>query len=388
MARPIWTGAITFGLVSVPVGLYSATHEHEVSFHQFEKGTADRIRYRRVNERTGKEVDYDNIVKGADVGGGDYVMLDQEELDSVAPGRSRSLEIDRFVAVEDIDPMYYQKTYYLGPGSSETAKVYGLLRDALADTSRAAIGTLVMRGKEYLAAIRPDGDVLVLHTMFFADEVRDVRDLIDDIPRRNAAKPAEKHMAEQLIDSLSAKWRPSDFHDTYTDRVNQLIEEKKAGKEVTTAEEAPEPTNVTDLFEALRQSVENAQKRRGAAAGSKATRTGKATKSATSRSAPPSDGTSSAGSKTASGGKRTSAAGSPSRRSASNNKPASGSKPTSSKTASGGKAKKKAGKAAGGHGDLAGMSKSDLLALARRQNVAGRTSMSRADLEKALRRAS
>src|SRR5689334_18786786 len=160
MARSIWTGVISFGLVSVPVAIYSATQEHEVSFHQFEKGTNDRIRYKRVNERTGKEVDYDNIVKGADVGGGDYVMLDQEELDSVAPGRSRSLDIDRFVELDDIDPLYYDKTYFLGPGREETEKVYGLLRDAMADSGRAAIGTLVMRGKEYLAAIRADGDLL------------------------------------------------------------------------------------------------------------------------------------------------------------------------------------------------------------------------------------
>jgi DNA end-binding protein Ku len=155
MARPVWTGAITFGLVSVPVSMYSATHEHEVSFHQFAKGTSDRIRYRRVNERTGKEVEYDDIVKGADIGDGDYVMLEQEELDSVAPGRSRSMEIDRFVELGEIDPIYYQKTYYLGPGGEDTAKVYALLRDAMADADKAAIGTLVMRGKEYLAGIRP-----------------------------------------------------------------------------------------------------------------------------------------------------------------------------------------------------------------------------------------
>src|SRR5436190_8293941 len=122
MARSIWTGVISFGLVSVPVAIYSATQEHEVSFHQFEKGTSDRIRYRRVNERTGKEVEYDDIVKGADVGGGDYVLLDQDELDAVAPGRSRSLEIDRFVDLDDIDPIYYQKTYFLGP-AGDKAKV-------------------------------------------------------------------------------------------------------------------------------------------------------------------------------------------------------------------------------------------------------------------------
>jgi DNA end-binding protein Ku len=263
MARPIWTGAITFGLVSVPVRLYSATHEHEVSFHQFEKDTTDRIRYKRVNERTGKEVDYDDIVKGADVGGGKYVMLDADELDSVAPGRSRSLQIDRFVDLGDIDPIYYQKTYYLGPGGEDTAKVYGLLRDAMTDANRAAIGTLVMRGKEYLAAIRAEGNLLVLQTMYFADEVRDPEDEIEGLPRKGAAKKSELSMAQQLIDSMAGAWKPADFRDTYTDRVHKLIEQKKAGEEVTVSEPAPEPTNVTDLFDVLKRSVENAQKQRG-----------------------------------------------------------------------------------------------------------------------------
>lgn len=263
MARPIWTGAITFGLVSVPVAMYSATHEHDVSFHQFERDTTDRIRYKRVNERTGKEVDYDDIVKGADVGGGKYVMLDADELDSVAPGRSRSLEIARFVELGDIDPLYYQKTYYLGPGSDESAKVYGLLRDAMADAGRAAIGTLVMRGKEYLTAIRADGNLLVLQTMYFADEVRDPQAEIDGLPRKGAAKKNELAMAQQLIDSMAGQWKAGDFRDTYTDRVNQLIKQKKAGKEVTVSEPAPSPTNVTDLFAVLKRSVENAQKQRG-----------------------------------------------------------------------------------------------------------------------------
>jgi DNA end-binding protein Ku len=283
MARPIWTGAITFGLVSVPVAMYSATHEHEVSFHQFEKDTADRIRYKRVNERTGKEVEYDDIVKGADVGGGEYVMLDAEELDSVAPGRSRSLQIDRFVDLDEIDPIYYQRTYYLGPGSDETAKVYGLLRDAMIDANRAAIGTLVMRSKEYLAAIRAEKDLLILQTMYFADEVREPKEEIDGLPKKGVAKKAELAMAQQLIDSMAGPWRPKDFRDTYTDRVNELIEQKKAGKEVTAAEPAPEATNVTDLFEVLKRSVENAQKRRSTA--KKATPAKKTAKTAAKKTA-------------------------------------------------------------------------------------------------------
>src|SRR3954471_11241857 len=126
MARPIWSGVISFGLVSVPVGMYSATREHEVSFHQFEQGTGDRIRYQRINERTGKEVEYADIVKGAEVADGQYVMLDPDELDSVAPGRSRSLEIQRFVNLDEIDPIYYHKTYYLAPGTDEAVKTYAL----------------------------------------------------------------------------------------------------------------------------------------------------------------------------------------------------------------------------------------------------------------------
>ena len=337
MARPIWTGAITFGLVSVPVAMYSATHEHEVSFHQFQEGTPDRIRYKRVNERTGKEVDYDNIVKGADVGGGDYVMLDPDELDSVAPGRSRSLDIHRFVELAEIDPLYYQKTYWLGPGSEETAKVYGLLRDAMADTGRAAIGTLVMRGKEYLTTIRAEDTLLVLHTMYFADEVRDPQEQIDDLPRRNTAKPAEMHMAQQLIDSMSGPWKPADFRDTYTDRVNKLIKAKHKGKEIKTAAPAPDPTAASDLFEVLRRSVEAASKRRSTAGPeTKPAATGAKGKKAT------------AGTKT---------------------------KPVAARAED-----RKAT-------DLTSLSKADLTKLARELGVPGRSKLARPDLEKAVRKA-
>jgi DNA end-binding protein Ku len=262
MARSIWTGVISFGLVSVPVKVYSATRDHDVSFHQFQKGTSDRIRYQRVNERTGKEVEFADIVKGAGVGGGRYVILDPDELDSVAPGQSRSLDIHRFVDRSEIDPIFYQKTYYLGPGSDETIRTYALLRDAMAGAGRVAIGTLVMRGKEYLAAIRPDDKLLVLETMFFADEIRDPSAELRDVPSRAKARPNELEMAAQLIDSMTGPWQPAEFRDTYTDRVNELIEAKKQGNEVTVAEEAPEPTNVVDLMRVLRASVDAAEQRR------------------------------------------------------------------------------------------------------------------------------
>ena len=284
MARSIWSGVISFGLVSVPVRLYSATKEHDVSFHQFEEGTADRIRYQRVNERTGKEVPYERIVRGAEIGNGRYVMLEQDELDSVAPGRSRSIDIQAFVELADIDPVYYQKTYYLAPGSDETAKTYALLRDAMEQANRAAIGTLVMRGREYLAAIRPEDGVLVLQTMYFADEVRDPAKEVDRLPGAVKLSPQELRTAGQLIDSMTGAWKPDEYRDTYTDRVNALIQAKRKGKEVAVAEAAPEPTGAADLMEVLRQSVESAQRnRRSGSKSSKSAPESAATKSTSSK---------------------------------------------------------------------------------------------------------
>jgi DNA end-binding protein Ku len=243
--------------VAVPVRLYSATEAHEPTFHQFEQGTSDRIRYQRINERTGTEVDYSHIVRGAEVGGGQYVLLDQKELDSVAPGQSRSLDVKGFVDLDDIDPIYFNKAYFLGPGSDETKKTYALLRDAMAESGKVAIASFVMRGKEYLAAVRADGDQLVLETLFFADEVRDPRDQIENLPARRAgASQQEMRMATQLIQAMSGPWRPSDYRDTYTDRVNKLIDAKKNDEEITPADKAPQPTNVTSLMDALQASLE------------------------------------------------------------------------------------------------------------------------------------
>jgi DNA end-binding protein Ku len=259
VARSIWSGVLSFGLVAVPVRLYTATEAHEPTFHQFQQGTSDRIRYQRVNERTGAEVDYSDIVRGADVGGGQYVILDQKELDSVAPGQSRSLDVKTFVALEEIDPLYFNKAYFLGPGSDETRKTYALLRDAMADSRKVAIASFVMRGKEYLAAVRADGDLLVLETLFFADEVRDPHDQIENLPGRARASAQEVRLATQLIQAMSGPWQPSDYRDTYTDRVNKLIEAKKNNEEVTPASQAPQPTSATSLMDALQASLDAAK---------------------------------------------------------------------------------------------------------------------------------
>jgi DNA end-binding protein Ku len=267
MARAIWSGVLTFGLVSVPVELYSATEAHRPVFHQFEKDTTDRIRYQRVNERTADEVEYSDIVKGAETSRGHYVMLDQEELDSVAPGRSRAMEIHTFVDLDDIDPIYFDKTYYLGPGGEEAGKVYALLRSAMGDSDKAAIASFVMRGKEYLAAVRADGDLLALETLFFADEIREAHQQIDNLPGRVKLTRQELRMARQLIESMAGPWRPSDYRDTYTDRVNKLIEAKKNDEEFSPADEAPAGTKVVDLTEALRASVAAAKQKSGRSGG-------------------------------------------------------------------------------------------------------------------------
>ncbi|GAA1123442.1 hypothetical protein GCM10009630_21710 [Kribbella jejuensis] len=263
MARAIWSGYITFGLVSVPVGMYSATQEHEIDFHQFQKGTSDRIRYKRVNERTGREVPYDKIVKGHDVGSGEYVIVEPEELEDIAPGKSRTLEIDTFVDLDEIDPMHFQKSYYLGPEDAENASSYALLRDALAKTNRAGIAKFVMRGKEYLATIRADGKVLVLETMFFADEIRDPDEELGGLPRKSATGK-QLSMAVDLIEAMSGEWKPAAYKDTYTERVKELVKAKHAGKEVVYSEEEPQATNPSDLIAALRASVESARKARTA----------------------------------------------------------------------------------------------------------------------------
>ncbi|RIQ20828.1 Ku protein [Jiangella rhizosphaerae] len=285
MARSIWSGFLSFGLVSIPVRLYTATQEHEVDFHQFERGTSDRIRYKRVNERTGDEVDYDDIVKGHEVGGGEYVIVEREELEEIAPGRSRALEIEQFVELSEIDPIHFQKSYYLGPSDDDTASSYALLRTALEKTDRAAIAKFVMRGKEYLACVRASGPVLVLETMYFADEIRDPVKELGDLPKA-ASKNKQLDMAVDLIEAMTEAWKPEQYHDTYTERVEELVEAKHEGREVV-AESEPAATGATDLLTALQESVAAAKKNRKRPAKKSATKKTAAKKSAPKKKAAP-----------------------------------------------------------------------------------------------------
>jgi len=257
--RTIWKGALSFGLVNIPVGLYPATSDKSIHFNQFEEGTSDRIRYKKVNERTGDEVPQDRIVKGYDLGGGEYVILTEEELESAEPKKSRQIEISDFVGLVDIDPVFFRSSYYLAPEGEGAEKAYALLRRAMAEAGRVAIATLVMRNKEYLVAIRPEDDALALHTMYFSDEVRAPgRDL--DLPETGDVTDRELSMAQLLIASMESEWDPKRFHDTHREKVEAIIEEKRQGHEIV-LQEGPEPAaKVVDLMEALSASIAAAAK--------------------------------------------------------------------------------------------------------------------------------
>ena len=255
----MWTGAISFGLVTIPVKLYSATSSHTISFNQFQKDTGERIRYKRVAEGTGEEVEYSDIVKGHEVDDGRFVIVTPEELASVEPTKSRRIDIEDFVDLDDIDPIYWNKTYYLGPaGDLGAEKPYALLLQAMKAANKVGVGKFVMREKEYLVTIRPIGDMLGLETMYFADEVRSTKD-IDNVPVDEKVADRELQMARQLIDALASEWDPSKYQDTYRKRVEELLAAKAKGEDIVVAEDVETP-QVADLMEALKASVEASRK--------------------------------------------------------------------------------------------------------------------------------
>jgi len=255
--RPIWTGAISFGLVNVPVKLYSAVTSKDVRFHQLEASTNARVRQRRVSSATGEEVGYDDIVKGYELRPDTYVTVSPEELSSLDPPSTRAVDIADFVDLSDIDPVYFERPYYLVPDRGG-AKAYALLRDAMAETGKIGIGRLVLRTKEYLAAIRPRGDVLVLETLYYGDEVNPTTEL--ELPGDEVeVSDREVAMARQLIDTLASDFDPDRYHDTYRERVLELIERKAEGQEIVVEEPTEEPARVVDLMAALEASLARAQ---------------------------------------------------------------------------------------------------------------------------------
>jgi DNA end-binding protein Ku len=256
MARSIWSGAISFGLVNVPVKLYSAVSRKTVRFNQLNAETGNRIQQKRVDPDTGEEVPYEQIVKGFELTKDRYVVITPDELDALDPERTRTVDIEDFVDLADIDPVYYDHPYYLVPDKG-AAKAYGLLLDAMRDAGKVAIARVVLRSKEQLVAIRPaPGDVLMMETMVFADEVVPP-DAIEDLPEEGELKTSDRElrMARQLIDSLSTDFEPERYHDEYREKVLDLIERKASGEEIAVQPEAPQPERVPDLMAALEASL-------------------------------------------------------------------------------------------------------------------------------------
>lgn len=265
MPRTIWTGAISFGLVNVPIRLFTAVQSKSLSFRQLSADDHSRVRQKRVSEASGEEVAYKDIVKGYEVSPGQYVVLTPEELDSVDPEASRTIDIEDFVSLEQIDPIHFDRPYYLAPRDEGAAKPYRLLAEAMERSGRVAVARFVMRSKQYLAAIRAVDGVLVLSTMNYADEIvvpADIEGLevLDDVE----VKDRELAMAEQLIESLTTDFEPERYEDEHRARVLELIEAKAQGEEIVTHAPAAEDGEVVDLMAALEESIAAAKQRQEA----------------------------------------------------------------------------------------------------------------------------
>ena len=255
MARAIWSGSISFGLLNVPVRMYSAVARRNIALREIRESDSARIKHRRVAEGTDEEVPYDEIIKAYELTPGQYVPLTKDEMGALAPEKTRAIEVEDFVDLDEIDPIYFDSPYYLGPADG-AEKAYSLLARAMQSSGKVAIAHFVLRNKEHLAAIRSDGKVLTLTTMRFADEVVPVDEL--DILPDKAPEPAkrEQEMAEQLIDSLSTDFEPQAYKDEYREQLLALIERKAEGKEiVASAAEAPKATKAPDLMAALEESI-------------------------------------------------------------------------------------------------------------------------------------
>ena len=261
MAVPtaIWSGTIGFGLVSVPVKVVSATKSQDVRFNQLEEGTGSRIRYRRVSEASGDEVPNERIVKGYQVSPGQYVVVEDEEMQSLAPKASRTIEIEDFVDLHQIDPIFFENPYYLVPDRA-AAKPYQLLVESMTQLEKVAVGRIVMRGKEHLVAIRPLDGVLCVEMMRYADEVIPPQQ-VEGLPEGDV-EPTQKEldMARQLIEALSGDFEPEKYHDQYREQLLELIEKKAAGEEIVAEPLVEEPAKVVDLMAALEQSLARAGK--------------------------------------------------------------------------------------------------------------------------------
>jgi DNA end-binding protein Ku len=262
MARPVWSGTISFGLVSIPIKLFHAVSKKNVSFNQLDERDNSRIRYRKVSAETGDEVPDEHIVKGYEVTKGNYVVVDPDELEPFMPVATKTIDLEEFVDLAEIDPVFYDSPYYVAP--DKQPKAYALLTRAMEEAGKVAVGRFVMRNKQYVAALRPVDGRLMLSTMVFADEVvapSSIEDL--DTLEEVDVSDREVRMAEQLVESLTAPFEPEKFHDSYREQVMDLIEKKAAGEAFEIPETVAEAPKVVDLMAALEASVQAAKDARG-----------------------------------------------------------------------------------------------------------------------------
>ena len=256
MARAIWKGSISFGLVNIPIALYAATQREELKFRLLRKTDLSPVNYKRVAEKDGKEVPWDQIVKGYEYEKGKYVVLQEEDFQRVDLEATQTVDIQDFVDLEEIDPMYFYKPYYLEPQKGGD-KAYALLRDALKDTNKVGVAKVVIKTRQYLAGVKPEDGALVLELMHFADELADPEKL--HVPKKLEVGKREINMAKSLIGSMTSKWQPEKYKDDYREALMDVIEEKveAGGKEIEEkSKKAPKPTKVIDLVSVLQKSLE------------------------------------------------------------------------------------------------------------------------------------
>ena len=256
MPRAIWKGSISFGLVNIPIALYAATQREELKFRLLRKTDLSPVNYKRVAEKDGKEVPWDQIVKGYEYEKGKYVVLQEEDFQRVDLEATQTVDIQDFVDLEEIDPMFFYKPYYLEPQKGGD-KAYALLRDALKDSKKVGVAKVVIKTRQYLAGVKPEDGALVLELMHFADELADPAKL--HVPKKVEVGKRELHMAKSLIDSMSSKWNPAKYKDDYREALMEVIEEKveAGGKEIEEKpKKAPKPTKVIDLVSVLQKSLE------------------------------------------------------------------------------------------------------------------------------------
>jgi DNA end-binding protein Ku len=255
--RPIWTGAIGFGLVNIPVKIYSATQTSNLDLDMLDKKDHAHIKYQRVNENTGKEVPWGNIVKGYKIDN-EYVVLEEKDFEAASAKKTKTIEISDFVKEEEISSLYYETPYYLEPDKSGT-RPYKLLLEALKKTKKVGVSTFVMRNKEALAILRPDNEVIVLNKIRFQEEIRDPNQL--NLPKNTEVKPAELKMAITLIDQLTGKFDISKYKDNYNDELLKLIEAKAKGKKIKAPEMKVVHSKTQDLMDQLKASLEVKRKK-------------------------------------------------------------------------------------------------------------------------------